>query len=128
MNLFQLLVIPILAGLVLMEVRANLKNHQTIHLLRMMIWLTGMVLIVFPGLASRIADLLGIGRGTDLVFYVFMLLSTGGMFYLYGRNLLLRRDIVELVRRDALREATAGIETESADLPTNKSENVDRQE
>ncbi|MEM9589672.1 MAG: DUF2304 domain-containing protein [Planctomycetota bacterium] len=108
MNPFQWLTTPVLLGLVALELRAYIKNRQAIHMLRMSIWLIGLGLILLPGAASIVAKLLGIGRGTDLVLYAFMLFSTGGMFYLYGRNLLLRRDVVELARRDALRGATPG--------------------
>lgn len=116
MNLFQWLTLPILLGLGGLELRAYFKNHQAIHLLRLTIWLAGMVLILFPWLATTVAGLLGIGRGTDLVFYAFMLLSTGGMFFLYGRNYVLRRDLVELARRDAIRTATPG--EPSSEQPT----------
>jgi len=109
MNLFQLLTIPILVVLAALEIRAYLKNHLPIHLLREAVWLLGIVIILFPVLTTQIATWLGIGRGTDLVFYAFMLLSTGAMFYLYGRNYVLRRDLVELARRDALRGATPGV-------------------
>ncbi|XZE51429.1 DUF2304 domain-containing protein [Planctomycetaceae bacterium SH139] len=109
MNLFQLLTIPILALLAVLEIRAYLRNHQPIHLLREVVWLVGIAIILLPSVTTRIATWMGIGRGTDLVFYAFMLLSTGAMFYLYGRNYVLRRDLVELVRRDALRGPTAGV-------------------
>ncbi|MEM7474846.1 MAG: DUF2304 domain-containing protein [Planctomycetota bacterium] len=117
MNLFQWIAIPILGILATLEVRAYIRNHQPIHILREFVWLLGISLILFPRATSTLATLLGIGRGTDLVFYSFMLLSTGGMFYLYGRNYVLRRDIVELIRRDALRNATPGVglEMESND-------------
>lgn len=118
MNPFQWLTIPILLCLALLEARAHLKNHQVIHLLRLAIWLLGLVLILFPGLATTVAGLLGIGRGTDLVFYAFMLFSTGAMFFLYGRNYLLRRDLVELARRDAMRGATPGEGATQAADPT----------
>lgn len=108
MTPFQWLAIPILGLLATLEVRAYFKNHQPIHILREFVWLLGITLILFPRITSVLASLLGIGRGTDLVFYAFMLLSTGGMFYLYGRNYLLKRDVIELIRRDALRNATAG--------------------
>lgn len=108
MNPFQWITIPILALLAVLEIRAFVRNHQPIHLLREFVWLLGIAIILFPGFTSRIASLLGIGRGTDLVFYAFMLLTTGAMFFLYGRNYVLNRDLVELARRDALRGATAG--------------------
>ena len=108
MNLFQWITIPALTLLAVLEIRAYTRNHQPIHLLREVVWLLGIAIILFPVLTTRIATLLGIGRGTDLVFYAFMLLSTGAMFYLYGRNYVLRRDLVELARRDALRGPTPG--------------------
>lgn len=108
MNLFQWITISGLGVLALLEARAYLKNRQPIHVLREFVWLTAIVLILFPWLTTRIAGLLGIGRGTDLVFYAFMLLSTGGFFHFYGRTYGMRRDLVELARREALRTATAG--------------------
>lgn len=108
MNLFQWITISGLGVLALLEARAYLKNRQPIHVLREFVWLSAIVLILFPWLTTRIAGLLGIGRGTDLVFYAFMLLATGGFFRFYGRNYVMRRDLVELARREALRTATAG--------------------
>jgi len=108
MNLFQWITISVLAVLALLEVRAYLKNHQPIHIFRELVWLAAIVLILFPWLTTRIAGLLGIGRGTDLVFYAFMLLATGGFFHFYGRTYVMRRDLVELARREALRTATPG--------------------
>jgi len=108
MNIFQWITVPLLATLALLEIRAYLRNHQWVHVLREGVWLSAIVLILFPGLTSRVASLLGIGRGTDLVSYAFMLLTTGILFHFYGRTYVLRRDLVELARRDALRTATAG--------------------
>ena len=108
MNLFQWITISGLGVLALLEARAYLKNRQPIHVLREFVWLSAIVLILFPWLTTRVAGLLGIGRGTDLVFYAFMLLSTGGFFHFYGRTYVMRRDLVELARREALRTATAG--------------------
>jgi len=108
MNLFQWITISVLGMLALLEVRAYLKNHQPIHIFRELVWLGAIVLILFPWLTTRVASLLGIGRGTDLVFYAFMLLATGALFHFYGRTYVMRRDLVELTRREALRTPTAG--------------------
>ncbi|QDV12611.1 hypothetical protein CA51_24970 [Rosistilla oblonga] len=108
MNLFQWITVSALGLLAILEIRAYFKNRQPIHLLRELVWLSAIVMILFPGLTTRVAGLLGIGRGTDLVFYAFMLLATGGFFHFYGRTYVMRRDIVELARRDALRTATPG--------------------
>jgi len=108
MNLFQWITISGLGILALLEVRAYLKNHQPIHIFRELVWLGAIVLILFPWLTTRVAGLLGIGRGTDLVFYAFMLLATGAFFHFYGRTYVIHRDLVELARREALRTATPG--------------------
>ena len=109
MNLFQWITISGLGVLAFLEARAYLKNRQPIHVLREFVWLSAIVLILFPWLTTRVAGLLGIGRGTDLVFYAFMLLATSGFFHFYGRTYVMRRDLVELARREALRTATTGL-------------------
>jgi len=108
MNLFQWLTLPCLTLLAALEIRMYVRNHQGIHLVREFVWLVAIILILFPKLTSRIAAILGIGRGTDLVFYLFMLFTIVAMFHLYGRNYVLRRDLVELARREALLSATTG--------------------
>ncbi|QDS91724.1 hypothetical protein FF011L_04570 [Roseimaritima multifibrata] len=108
MNPFQWITISGLGLLALLEVRAFLKNRQPIHVFREFVWLAAVLMILFPGLTTRMADWLGIGRGTDLVFYAFMLLATGAFFHFYGRIYVMRRDIVELARREALHTATPG--------------------
>ena len=108
MNWFQIVVVPTLLILAVGEMRWFLRHHQRIHVLRLGVWLFAAVLICFPTIATHFATLLGIGRGTDLVFYGFALVATAFGFHLYGRQYRLRRDLVALTRQQAIMEATAG--------------------
>ena len=65
------------------------------------------VLAAFPGISSRAAAALGIGRGVDLLFYIAHLLAifVGFRFYLKFKELEDR--IVTLSRNIALRDASA---------------------
>jgi hypothetical protein len=62
----------------------------------------GIVLVIDPQLSSRLANLLGIGRGADLLFYLFIIAS---LFYAVATRSRLRRmelQITQLVRQNAL--------------------------
>jgi hypothetical protein len=51
-----------------------------------------------------IARAVGIGRGTDLVLYLFILGFLGTSFYFYGRVVKLETAITTLVRQAALQD------------------------
>ena len=108
MNLFQWMIVPLLLCLMAWELRAFLHRRQQQRLARFVIWLLAAVLILYPELASNLAHLLGIGRGTDLVLYAFMLCTICVLFHLYGKQYVLSRNLVELARREALRTPVEG--------------------
>jgi hypothetical protein len=64
--------------------------------------LAGIVLVLFPNLSTVVANFLGIGRGADLLVYLFMIAS---LFYAAGMRSRVRRledQISILVRQHAL--------------------------
>lgn len=69
-----------------------------------LLFLTAIVVIVFPVETTALANMLGIGRGVDLVVYA----SIAMLFYLVFRLYVLledvRHEITELVRKIALRQ------------------------
>lgn len=113
MNLFQWLTIPPLVLVCLLELIKFRWDRRRIRLLREVVWITAVVLIYQPNLASQLAQQVGIGRGTDLVFYLFMLVTPAILFQLYAQMFAMRRDIVALARREALRNPIAGSEMEA---------------
>ena len=65
----------------------------------------GVVLVLWPGLVSWLAELVGIGRGVDLLFY---LAIVAGLIYVvneYKRSVQLTRANTQLAREVALTEA-----------------------
>jgi hypothetical protein len=70
--------------------------------------LVGVILVIFPDLASGFAHLLGIGRGADLLFYLFIIVS---LFYVVSLNAEIRKlkqQVTLLVRQQALEHPIEG--------------------
>lgn len=67
----------------------------------------GITFVWFPDLTQRLAHLVGVGRGVDLVTYIWIICS---LFVSFNLHLELRRErkrFTELVRQLALRENPA---------------------
>jgi len=71
-------------------------------ILWVLLWLIGLSAIYYPGLLSKVASLLNIGRGVDFALYVSIIL----LFYLvYKINIKIgkiNRDITKIVRKIAV--------------------------
>jgi len=61
--------------------------------------LAGAVLVAFPDLSTLLANAVGIGRGADLVFYVFMLIVFAAIANLHLR-LRAHSEVVTLLARE----------------------------
>lgn len=64
------------------------------------------VAVAWPEVTVRLARLVGIGRGADLVLYLFVVAMLVGFSVIYARIRRLRREITLLVRHLAIRDAT----------------------
>jgi hypothetical protein len=107
-NVFQWLTVPVLAALALFDFsRAILRRPRfRIDLLvRTVIWVAGAIAIADPMVTVWVARSIGIERGTDLVVYLFALAFLGTSFFFYSRLIQVQRQITELVRHIALRDA-----------------------
>lgn len=68
----------------------------------------GMVLVIDPNLATRIANLVGVGRGVDLLLYLFIVVS---LFYTAAKNSeikRLKRQLTSLAREQAIAHPIQG--------------------
>jgi hypothetical protein len=73
MNFFQILITAaILLVLVMISRSRDLIVERFITIL---VTLAGIYFVIFPDSASKIANLVGIGRGADLIFYLFIVFS-----------------------------------------------------
>jgi hypothetical protein len=73
-----------------------------------LIWLAAAVAITRPDWVQEAAIWLGIGRGADVVLYLFVLAFLATTFLFYARQLRQQQEITQLVRHLALREARRG--------------------
>jgi small membrane protein len=68
----------------------------------------GMILVLRPDLATRIAHSIHIGRGTDLLLYVFILFSLFNYVGIASELKAIERRTTEIVRQIAISEAREG--------------------
>jgi len=69
------------------------------------LWVVAAVVILLPQTTTIIANLIGVGRGVDLVVYISVTLLFVLVFRLFLTLDRLDQTLTELVRRDALRDA-----------------------
>ena len=104
---FQLILIAALLGIAVYLVRSTPSaRHLAIRRLLVLLALAGgVVVVLWPGLLSWLAELVGIGRGADLLFY---LAIVAGLIYVvneYKRSVQLARANTQLAREIVLTEA-----------------------
>jgi hypothetical protein len=110
MTAFQIIVLPILAALLVVELFAlvRMRNQLLFRFTRMVAWLAGGLAVAFPAYTQRLAMATGIGRGVDFVVYTVCLALVGAVFYLLSQHITLERRLTELVRRQAIAESRRG--------------------
>ena len=91
------------------------------------VWLIAGIAVIWPGLTSRVAQFLGIGRGADLVFYSAVVIMLIGFWMIYIRLRRVRRDITLLVRELAILEAEKQADDNSRSAKPADSTNQDNQ-
>lgn len=78
----------------------------------------GALTVYDPDLTTRLARLLGIGRGADLLLYLLVLAFVASWFLFYHRLRVLQGAVTQLVRELALRDATAAAITSTVAEPS----------
>lgn len=119
MNLFQWVALTFIGCSLLLEVvrAVRQKRMNWAKSFRISIWLAAAISVLNPGLVTRMAHSIGIGRGADVLIYVVTLTFIATTFYFYSRYLRLQRQITDLTRYLAIHEAKHP-ETSSADVIT----------
>lgn len=107
MTAFQLLLIIIIAVAAVVALR-SLSGDRSLavkRLLAILLAAAALLAIVFPQALTWVANLLGIGRGADLLLYLFILATI--VFALSAVRVRARQDarVTELARAVALMEA-----------------------
>ena len=109
---FQILALAFLAVNLLLDMRRELKGmgHRGLRWLRILVWLAAGLAIWRPDSVTQVAHWVGIGRGADVVLYVFVLAFLATSFYWYSQHVIIQRQLTEIVRHLALKEARQGSE------------------
>lgn len=83
MTIFQIIILLVIAIIVLKSFRRLLKKELSVWLFAVWLffWLLVAIVDIFPAVINRLADLLGVGRGVDLIIYASILV----LFYLVFR-------------------------------------------
>lgn len=100
MNLFQLIAAPVATILCVRSALsfARGKHPRGASLAAAVIWFLSSLFILRPDLTMRVARVLGIGRGADLVLYIFAILFIISFFYFHGRFRFIESQLTEIVR------------------------------
>lgn len=107
MTIFQLLLIVVIAIAAIAALRV-LKGDRSIaikRLIAILLAIAALFAIVFPEILTWFANLIGIGRGTDLLLYLFVIVAI--LFAIGAVRARARQDakVTELARAVALMEA-----------------------
>lgn len=106
-----------LAALMLIRGRRSALRLLMRRSLTMGAILAGIVTVIFPDLTTRVAQLVGVGRGTDLVLYLLCVVFLFVTVALYLRLNEVHDRYVELARRLALHEAQHDPAQQGAETP-----------
>lgn len=67
--------------------------------------LLGITLVIFPETTNRLAALVGVGRGVDLLFYILVLVGYAVALVVLAKFRRVERQITEIARQVALQSA-----------------------
>ena len=101
MKLIQLILIISLLAILVSYFRW-FRSAVMDKLLIACILLAGILLVVFPDVTNKLALALGVGRGADLVFYLFIVAFCYLLLLVYAKIKKLEQQLAELTRRQAL--------------------------
>jgi hypothetical protein len=103
------LVIALLVfGLYVFRVRTVFTDRIVLLILA----IGGLVMVIHPNLSMWVANRIGIGRGTDLLLYVFILFSMFNFVGISSELKKIERQLTEVVRQQALQNPQISVKEE----------------
>jgi len=117
LNLFQIIALSALAGAVVAEIWSVFRRagQPKMRAVRVLVLVAAGCAIGLPHITTDVARWVGIGRGADLVVYLFILATVVAGFSLYARCVRLERQITAIVRWQAIHAAECGKSEIAAD-------------
>lgn len=97
--------------------RTGADSHLAIRRLLMALFVVAAVVsVLFPQWLTWLAQLIGVGRGTDLLLYALIVMFLAFVYTQFRRNAQLQRQVTLLSRRIALLDATEQSEATGSSL------------
>jgi hypothetical protein len=115
MTVFQWITLPVLAALAVLDGYRVLFAHPSFRrdrVIRFVVWLLAAAAVYNPDITTAIANRVGIGTGTNLVLYAFVLAFLVVSFQFYSRSVRFERQLTDVVRHIAVREAERAAATD----------------
>ena len=105
MNTFQIIFISFCAIQAALALRRFLKTRQPTAMAFLSAWLIAIGMIANPGVSTRIAQSVGIGRGVDFVTYSLLVAFLWAHYQHYLRYKRVENEVTLLVRELAIAQA-----------------------
>jgi len=121
LSVFQIVALGVLLALFATTVFGAVRHWlgRGESLLACVVWVVGVVAVLWPEATTDVARVVGIRRGADLLLYCATVVMMVGFLMTYIRLRRLRRDVTLLTRNIAIRDAHTG-EPESSGGPASK--------
>jgi hypothetical protein len=103
LNIKIILLIPLL--LLIVVYLPKLGNRTFYRLFLIGISMVGILFVLFPSVTDKLAHFVGVGRGADLVTYLFITFFFLAGIALYSKIRKLEADQTEIVRKIAVQRA-----------------------
>lgn len=103
---FQILFLLFFAGVMLgifQKYRASTLSLRGLFFWSLL-WVAAAIIVLYPQIATIVANHFGIGRGSDFILYISIALMFVILFRLQVKIELMNRDVTKVVRREAMRE------------------------
>ncbi len=104
MHIIQIIILASLAlsfGIVFLV----MKRHFAGRLFFMLQFIAGAVFVLFPELLTKVARLVGVGRGTDLLLYFLVVLFYMTVLFMIAALRRIEKRQTEIIRQIAIRDA-----------------------
>jgi hypothetical protein len=100
---FQIAAVVAVIAIAFFILRGGGARHQAVRRILLVLFVVGAgISVFFPQVLTTLANLVGIGRGTDLLLYIMVIAFLGFAATTYRRARQLENNITELSRQIAL--------------------------
>ena len=106
MNLFQIVFVTFCAIQAALSLARFARTRQITALIFLAAWMVAIGLILYPGISTRIANTVGIGRGVDFVTYSLLVAFLWAHYQHYLRYKRVENEVTLLVRELAMTRAS----------------------